>query len=145
MRLSPLGAEIVVEAGRARVEVVPHHGADYRLRTGPFDVEITGTRFVAAWNPVKDEFELDLEEGRVLVRGCGLGDGVKLEAGQRLEATCNPAKFSVRPRGEPRPADRRTPAPSPWRGSGASRNTRTRACHPARSFGRALPLRRCHA
>jgi transmembrane sensor len=101
VRTSPSGAELVVEAGSARVEVTPRRGADYRLRSGPFDVEVTGTRFVAAWNPEHDEFELELYEGHVRVRGCGLGDGVSVAAGQRMEASCSPATFSVRPRGEP--------------------------------------------
>jgi ferric-dicitrate binding protein FerR (iron transport regulator) len=100
VRLSPGGAELVVEAGRALVEVVPRPGADYRLRTGPFNVEVTGTRFRAGWYPDRDEFELELYEGRVRVEGCGLSDGVSVEAGQRLEASCHPAKFSVRPRGD---------------------------------------------
>jgi TolA-binding protein len=100
VRTNPSGAELVVEAGRARVEITPRRGTDYRLRTGPFDVEVTGTRFVAAWNPDRDKFELELYEGHVRVKGCGLGDGVSVAAGQRMEASCSPATFSVRPRGD---------------------------------------------
>ena len=105
LRVNPTGAELVVETGRAIVAVVPKANADFRLRTGPFDVEVTGTRFVAAYNPEKDHFQLDLHEGRVVVTGCGLGDGVSVSAGQRLEASCSPAKYAVSSSVEtPRPA-----------------------------------------
>jgi transmembrane sensor len=101
LRVSPSGAELVIESGRAIVEVVPRANADYRVRTGPFDIEVTGTRFVAAYQPEHDEFLLELHEGRVTVTGCGLGDGVSIGAGQRLEASCSPSKFAVSSLGEP--------------------------------------------
>jgi transmembrane sensor len=95
LRLSPSGAELIVESGRAIVEVVPKGNTDFRVRTGPFDIEVTGTRFVAAWTPDQDQFVLELHEGKVVVTGCGLGDGVTVGAGQRLEASCNPARYAM--------------------------------------------------
>jgi hypothetical protein len=97
VRTSAAGAELVAEAGRARVEVIPRPGTDWRLRSGPFDVHVTGTRFVAGWSPERSELTVELEQGRVVVSGCGLGAGVALEPGQRLEASCDPARFTVRP------------------------------------------------
>lgn len=104
-RLRPLGADLVVESGRIQVAIVPRKGTDFRVRVGPFDVEVKGTRFTASWNVATEQFELDLEAGRVLVRGCGLDEGVIVVAGRRLEASCNPPKVSLHPRGEPKPEE----------------------------------------
>src|SRR5260221_8853856 len=52
--VSPFGAEIVVEAGRARFDVVPRPSGRWRVSTGPFIVHVTGTRFEVEWHPEQD-------------------------------------------------------------------------------------------
>jgi hypothetical protein len=86
--VSPSGADVVIESGRALVEVVPKDHASWLVQSGPFVVAVKGTRFEVGWNPRKDELNLQLFEGRVLVTGCGLGEGRSVKAGEQLVTTC---------------------------------------------------------
>ena len=87
-RLSPHGADLVLEDGRASFAVVHRVLGRWQVNTGPFAVQVTGTRFDVEWHSETDHFELRLYEGHVRVSGCALGDGQELSAGQRLEASC---------------------------------------------------------
>lgn len=95
MRVSPKGAEVLVEAGNANVSVVPKPAADWRVRTGPFMVRVTGTRFDVGWNPEEDRFHLELYEGKVIVSGCVFGDGQLITAGHRVTASCRAGSLAV--------------------------------------------------
>jgi len=94
------GAEIVIESGRAHVDVVPARfrvpGENpWRVSLGPFSVEVKGTRFDVAWDPRADAFALDLFEGSVTVRGCEPGQSHTLVAGQGVRASCNDRQWTV--------------------------------------------------
>jgi transmembrane sensor len=91
------GADMILEAGRARVEVVPRPGGDWSVRAGPFAVRVTGTKFEIEYDPAVDAFSLELEEGKVLVSGCGFGEGRLVEAGRRATASCSRREMSVTP------------------------------------------------
>ena len=59
------GAEIVIESGRAHLDVVPVRfrvpgESPWRVNLGPFAVEVKGTRFDVGWDPREDDFSLDL-------------------------------------------------------------------------------------
>ena len=94
-RLGSRGADVVVEQGRASFEVVHHDGSHWQVSTGPFAVQVTGTRFDVEWHPEEDHFELSLYEGHVRVSGCALGTGQELRAGQRVEASCGRNEFRI--------------------------------------------------
>jgi TolA-binding protein len=94
-RLSPNGADLVVEQGRASFAVVHQARSHWQVSTGPFVVQVTGTRFDVEWQPEEDHFELSLFEGHVRVLGCGLGEGQDLNAGQRIEASCARKEYEV--------------------------------------------------
>jgi TolA-binding protein len=109
-RSNAAGAELVLESGRARVDIVPRVESLWRVQTGPFVVLVTGTRFDVEWDPASDRFQLALYEGKVTVSGCSFGAGKKLIAGERAEASCNAKTDTVRPisaapRGEPAKAE----------------------------------------
>jgi ferric-dicitrate binding protein FerR (iron transport regulator) len=53
-RLSPFGADVVVEQGRASFDVVHREHGHWQVSTGPFVVQVTGTRFDVEWQPEKD-------------------------------------------------------------------------------------------
>ncbi len=97
--IDPRGAEVVIESGRALVEVVPHLDrlARWRVRTGPFEVEVKGTRFDVGWDPRTEEFSLQLFDGKVNVSGCGFGAGLEVHADQEAQASCRRPGFVLRP------------------------------------------------
>lgn len=89
------GASVVVEAGRARVSVVPRSGNRWEVSVGPFVVQVTGTRFDVEWHPDRDSFVLELREGHVRVAGCAFGEGQPVNPGERVEASCKQQAFRV--------------------------------------------------
>ena len=94
------GAEIVIESGRAHVDVVPVQfrvpgESPWRVSLGPFSVEVKGTRFDVGWDPRADDFELDLFEGSVTVSGCEAGQSHTLVAGQGVRASCSDRQWTV--------------------------------------------------
>lgn len=103
--IGALGAEIVIESGRAEIDVVPARGArgvqrPWRVSTGPFSVEVKGTRFDVAWDPNADEFALNLYEGSVVIKGCDGGSGHTIAAGQGVRASCARREWSIMPLSE---------------------------------------------
>jgi ferric-dicitrate binding protein FerR (iron transport regulator) len=117
VRLGVHAAEVVLESGKASVAVIPHASNQWRLRSGPFVVDVQGTRFDVAWNPGADAFEVAVYEGRVEIAGCGFGAGRPLAAGQRVRAACKQASAAISSLAleEPAPATpahRVNPAPS---------------------------------
>jgi hypothetical protein len=93
--VSPYGADLIIESGKARMAVVPRAHNHWTVRAGPFVVHVTGTRFELAWDPVKDRFVLDLYEGSVTLSGCVFGEGNAMAAGERVEAGCGLAEYRV--------------------------------------------------
>lgn len=94
------GAEIVIEAGRAHVNVVPVQRrfpgeTPWLVNLGPFSVEVKGTRFDVGWDPHADDFSLELFEGSVTVRGCQPGQSHTLVAGQGVRASCGKREWTV--------------------------------------------------
>jgi len=90
------GAKLVVERGRVDATVVPRQGSSWRLLFGPFQVHVTGTRFVADWSPETQRRTVDLSEGSVLVQGPALGGGHALTAGDLLEVSAVEQRASIR-------------------------------------------------
>jgi ferric-dicitrate binding protein FerR (iron transport regulator) len=82
--LTGAGADVELEHGRARVQVAHHEGPPWTLHAGPYRVDAVGTRFDLSWDPKDARLGLHLLEGRVMVRGAGLGPSLKVEAGQTL-------------------------------------------------------------
>jgi TolA-binding protein len=91
------GAHVVVESGRVSAHVTKRSGARWRLSFGPFDVNVTGTRFDVDWNAERQELSVVLREGSVMVGGCVLGDGRPVTAGETLRASCAERRYEVRP------------------------------------------------
>jgi hypothetical protein len=78
------GARVVLERGALRASVVHQHDSSWLFRVGPYDVEVTGTRFEASWEPRAERFELVMTEGSVQVSGPALADRREMVAGERL-------------------------------------------------------------
>ncbi len=95
VRLDPTGAEVVLDSGRARFDVVPRKDGDWRVRTGPIVVYVKGTRFDFSWDEHQEEFWLHLYEGSVVIRGCSFGDGQRFERGQEAHGFCRGKQASA--------------------------------------------------
>jgi len=94
------GADIVLESGRARVDVVPRRGAQrahWQIRSGPFSVQVKGTSFWLSWDAAADALSLELLRGHVRVSGCNLGEGREVRAGERLAASCPRSEAAAAP------------------------------------------------
>ncbi|MBI5548980.1 MAG: tetratricopeptide repeat protein [Deltaproteobacteria bacterium] len=104
------GVTLLLERGRLGVSVVHRDGADWRMRAGPFEVRVTGTRFDLQWSPAQGSLTLTGLEGSVIVVGCGPGAGIVLVTGQSLTASCLDGKLHLGGR-DPLPG--LVPAPPP--------------------------------
>jgi hypothetical protein len=93
--VSAFGADVVIEAGRADIHVVPRSGNKWSVHTGPYVVLVTGTRFTVAWDVTKNAFSLELREGSVTVVGGVFRDGTHVAAGERVDATNEPSGYTV--------------------------------------------------
>src|SRR5690606_25393510 len=59
-------------------------------------VRVTGTRFDLSWSPEREELLLELEEGKVAVRGPMIDDELSMQAGQTLTVRLPEGHFQVR-------------------------------------------------
>lgn len=84
--LSSRGATITLERGELDVSVRHKSTTKWTFLAGPYEVEVTGTRFVLGWSPEDEAFELTMREGSVVVRGPGLEER-RLAVGESLELT----------------------------------------------------------
>ncbi len=94
-RVSAVGAEVIVESGKAEVHVVPRKNASWKFNLGPYVVNVLGTHFDVAWQPETDTFELTLYKGRVQISGCIFGDGRPVVAGERVRAFCGARRLET--------------------------------------------------
>jgi transmembrane sensor len=101
------GAVLMIESGHVRADVMPRAGtpARWRVQSGPFEVEVKGTRFDVGWNPQSEEFSLRLFEGEVNISGCAFGAGLAMRAHQEVRASCRRPQFELRVVGDDRPTE----------------------------------------
>jgi hypothetical protein len=87
------GAEVVIESGRANVEVAPARlrvpgETPWRMRLGPYVVEAHGARFEVGWEPRTNDFSAEVIEGQLNVSGCENEPARQLLAGQGTQSSC---------------------------------------------------------
>jgi ferric-dicitrate binding protein FerR (iron transport regulator) len=88
------GARVLIERGRAAVNVAHRPGSTWSFLGGPFEVRVTGTRFQLDWDPASEVLELGMSEGSVEVHG-PLGGAVTVRAGQRFRAELATRRMTV--------------------------------------------------
>jgi TolA-binding protein len=88
------GARVLIERGRAEVNIAHRAGSDWSFLGGPFEVRVTGTRFALDWDPASEVLELGMLEGSVEVHG-PLGGAVTVRAGQRFRAELAARRMTV--------------------------------------------------
>ena len=81
------GARVLVENGSLHVSVVHREQTRWAIEAGPYVVHVTGTKFVVAWDAAKNGLVVKMEEGSVVVDGCGLGQ--RLGGTEELVVSCS--------------------------------------------------------
>ncbi|MBX3228419.1 MAG: FecR domain-containing protein [Labilithrix sp.] len=87
------GARVLVETGSMHVSVVHREQTRWAIEAGPYEVRVTGTKFVVAWDPAKNGLVVRMEEGSVVVKGCG-DEEQRLGAGESLVVSCKDGESS---------------------------------------------------
>jgi ferric-dicitrate binding protein FerR (iron transport regulator) len=85
--VSRRGASILLESGRARCDIVHRDDTDWSVTAGPYSVQIRGTSFEIAWDTARSTLELQMVQGRVVLRGPGVESGIDLSGTQRFTST----------------------------------------------------------
>jgi hypothetical protein len=80
------GARLRLVGGKTIAHVVHRSRASWSVAAGPFEVQVTGTRFGARWDANHERLSVELYEGSVRVVGGALTAPISVRAGQRLEA-----------------------------------------------------------
>jgi hypothetical protein len=114
---TPVGAEVVLEQGRARVHVQHRDHTRWLVDAGPFAVRVTGTEFLVAWAADAETLDVWMRSGRVEVTGPVLGDALSLSTGQHLRARLHDGTVQIDGAPEPPEASQPTgtinPPPAP--------------------------------
>ncbi len=78
------GATVRMDTGSAYVKVRHKETTRWRIDAGPFTVNVTGTAFLLSWNRDRQVFDIQMDEGRVMVSGPTLSPARSVSGGQRL-------------------------------------------------------------
>jgi TolA-binding protein len=84
-RATSHGATMVLEDGRASVDVVHKPDTDWRILAGPYVVQVAGTSFEVSYDVATQTFSLDMRSGVVRVSGPGLSVPGEIRGTQRLQ------------------------------------------------------------
>ena len=90
------GAALVLETGRARLDVVHRANSEWTVAAGPYTVAVTGTSFDVTWVASTGTIEVHVARGAVVVRGPGVESGVEVKDQQHFVGTAS-ARFEERP------------------------------------------------
>jgi hypothetical protein len=78
------GATVLLETGKASVDVVHHERADWTIMAGPYSVRVHGTSFTVEFDPKTQLFELVMRSGVVSVEGPGISQPLEIRGAQRF-------------------------------------------------------------
>ena len=87
VEVSSRGARFALDAGQASVDIVPRPRAQWIFEAGPFRVNVHGTSFTIAWNPVDAVFDVRLASGAISVASPVAGPEIQMSAGQTLRVS----------------------------------------------------------
>jgi hypothetical protein len=81
---TPVGATVLLETGRAKVDIVHKPRTEWKVASGPYTIRVTGTSFAVSWEPAAGALEVVMFSGTVIVKGPGIESGVALSGSQRF-------------------------------------------------------------
>lgn len=105
------GARVVLGTGLLRARVVHRPRTHWSVAAGPYSIEVTGTAFDVGWSTAGERLELSLHDGSVIVHGPSFGDGLRVNAGQRLIAHARTGGAELSSLFAPEPSAAVSPAP----------------------------------
>jgi len=84
------GARLLIEDGTVDASIASARIGKKRwsFEAGPFQVQVTGTRFTLTYRALDQSFALATHEGQVMVSGACLGAPTPVAAGDRLDLSC---------------------------------------------------------
>lgn len=94
-RLSETGADVVLTGGALQAHVVHSERTRWVFHAGPYQILVTGTRFVAAWEPKSRTLKVRMTEGSVRIGGGGLQSEVAVRAGQEFTASQGEGRYAL--------------------------------------------------
>jgi ferric-dicitrate binding protein FerR (iron transport regulator) len=89
------GARLILEDGRAHVNVAHRAGADWQFQAGAFVVHVHGTAFFVEWNAAASRLDLQMESGVVSVDGPRPEDSVTVRGGESLSVRLDGSRMVV--------------------------------------------------
>jgi len=96
-QLTPHGATLVLERGRAMTNVVHGSGSNWKVLAGPFEISVVGTRFQTDWDPASEALTVELYQGSLHIDGQRSGESAILQKGQRFRAVGRKTSWSISP------------------------------------------------
>jgi len=95
--VDPQGARVELEQGELSASIVHRDDTHWTFLSGPFTVEVTGTKLWIDWKPDTKRFEVSVQQGSVRVTGPMLEGGRSVTAGQRCRVDVPRAHLEVTP------------------------------------------------
>jgi len=80
------GSRVLLESGRAHVRVTHRPAAKWTVDAGPYSVQVVGTEFDVRWSGSEELLDVQMQRGKIIVRGPLASGGLTMEAGQHLVA-----------------------------------------------------------
>ncbi|HEY7374275.1 MAG TPA: FecR family protein [Polyangia bacterium] len=80
------GSRVLLESGRAHVRVTHRPAAKWTVDAGPYSVQVVGTEFDVRWSGPEEVLDVQMQRGKIIVRGPLASGGLTMEAGQHLVA-----------------------------------------------------------
>jgi FecR protein len=81
------GARFALDDGEVSVDIVHRARTQWIFEAGPFRVNVHGTSFTVAWNPVDAVFDVRLASGAISVASPLAGQEIRMRAGQSLRVS----------------------------------------------------------
>jgi hypothetical protein len=80
------GSRVLLESGGAHVRVTHRPAARWTVDAGPYSVQVVGTEFDVRWSGSEEILDVQMQRGKIIVRGPLASGGLTMEAGQHLVA-----------------------------------------------------------
>ena len=95
--LTPQGATLALERGRAVAHVTHRPSAHWKLLAGPYEISVLGTQFQTDWNPTTETLTVDLFQGSLQIDGQRSAESALLQKGQRFRSVGHNMVWSISP------------------------------------------------